>query len=296
MFRSRTMSEVLLAAALALPLVLAGCSSGSSVDDNHLLDDQRRRRPAATDPITIAYISSTSPGREHPRTARRPPGSMPASTCRTPRAASTGTSWCRWSSTTRPARRSIATAVQSAISKGAFGIVSQSPLFFLAAKYPQQAGVPVTGSYDDGPEWGTQPYTNMFASDNGSVTPSTRSTPRSATSSSSTAGRFSAPTATASRRRPAGRPSARPGRSSTPGARSGSWTPPSPSAAWTSPSTALVAKQNNINAHGARPRQQLQLRAGHRAQAGRGQAQGGPVRHRLRARHDQVPGVEHPAG
>ena len=65
----------------------------------------------------------------------------------------------------------IATAVQSAISKGAFGIVSQSPLFFLAAKYPQQQGIPVTGSYDDGPEWGTQPYTNMFSSDNGSVDP-----------------------------------------------------------------------------------------------------------------------------
>lgn len=65
----------------------------------------------------------------------------------------------------------IATAVQSAISKGAFGIVSQSPLMFLAAKYPQQAGMPVTGSYDDGPEWGTQPYTNMFAADNGSVDP-----------------------------------------------------------------------------------------------------------------------------
>ena len=65
----------------------------------------------------------------------------------------------------------IATAVQSAISKGAFGIVSQSPLFFIAAKYPQQAGIPVTGSYSDGPEWGEQPYTNMFASDNGSVDP-----------------------------------------------------------------------------------------------------------------------------
>ena len=64
----------------------------------------------------------------------------------------------------------IATAVQEADSK-AFGIVSQSPLLFLAAKYPNQAGVPVTGTYDDGPEWGTQPYTNMFASDEGSVNP-----------------------------------------------------------------------------------------------------------------------------
>jgi branched-chain amino acid transport system substrate-binding protein len=64
----------------------------------------------------------------------------------------------------------IANVVQEADAK-AFGIVSQSPLFFLAAKYPNQAGVPVTGSYDDGPEWGTQPYTNMFASDEGSVDP-----------------------------------------------------------------------------------------------------------------------------
>ena len=65
----------------------------------------------------------------------------------------------------------IATAVQDALSKGAFGIVSQSALFFLADKYPQEQGVPVTGSYDDGPEWGTQPFTNMFASDHGSVDP-----------------------------------------------------------------------------------------------------------------------------
>ncbi len=66
----------------------------------------------------------------------------------------------------------ITTAVQSALAKGAFGIVAASPLFFLAAKYPQQAGVPVTGSYTDGPEWGEQPYTNMFASDLGSLDPS----------------------------------------------------------------------------------------------------------------------------
>ena len=64
----------------------------------------------------------------------------------------------------------IDSVVQEADPK-AFGIVSQSPLFFLAAKYPNEAGVPVTGSYDDGPEWGTQPYTNMFASDEGSVNP-----------------------------------------------------------------------------------------------------------------------------
>ena len=65
----------------------------------------------------------------------------------------------------------ITTAVQDAVSKGVIGIVSNSLLMFLAAKYAQQAGIPVTGAYTDGPEWGTQPYTNMFASDEGSVDP-----------------------------------------------------------------------------------------------------------------------------
>ena len=65
----------------------------------------------------------------------------------------------------------VNTAVNEAISKGAVGIVSASALFFLAAKTAQQAGVPVTGSYSDGQEWGEQPYTNMFASDDGSLNP-----------------------------------------------------------------------------------------------------------------------------
>src|ERR1700735_4742293 len=66
---------------------------------------------------------------------------------------------------------SSATAVQDAISKNVLGIVAVSPVFFGAAKFPQQAGIPVTGSFSDGPEWGEQPYTNMFAADNGSVDP-----------------------------------------------------------------------------------------------------------------------------
>src|SRR5665213_3479729 len=63
------------------------------------------------------------------------------------------------------------TAVQGAISGGAVGIVANSPLFSLAAKYAQQAGVPVTGNSDDGPEWGEQPYTNMFDAFRGSENP-----------------------------------------------------------------------------------------------------------------------------
>jgi branched-chain amino acid transport system substrate-binding protein len=65
----------------------------------------------------------------------------------------------------------VVTAVQDAVSKGAIGIVSDSAVFFLAAKYPQQDGIPVTGGSFDGPEWGEQPYTNMFAADSGSVDP-----------------------------------------------------------------------------------------------------------------------------
>jgi branched-chain amino acid transport system substrate-binding protein len=64
-----------------------------------------------------------------------------------------------------------ATAVQEAVSRGVIGIVADTALFFSGAKYAQQAGIPVTGSFQDGPEWGEQPYTNMFASDNGSVDP-----------------------------------------------------------------------------------------------------------------------------
>ena len=59
----------------------------------------------------------------------------------------------------------IVTAVKQAIADGVVGIVSVSPLFFLAAKYAQEAGIPVTGGAFDGSEWGTQPYTNMFPSD-----------------------------------------------------------------------------------------------------------------------------------
>lgn len=63
------------------------------------------------------------------------------------------------------------TAVQEAVSHRVLGIVSVGALFFEGAKYAQQAGIPVTGSFQDGPEWGQQPYTNMFAADNGSVDP-----------------------------------------------------------------------------------------------------------------------------
>jgi ABC-type branched-subunit amino acid transport system substrate-binding protein len=158
---NRQISKVLLTAALALPLVVAGCSNSNSATTT---------APASAAPITIAYVSSlTGP-------AASQDGSSPAGFQAriAQQNAAGGVNGHKLvplviDDQTNPSL--TATAVQSAISKGAFGIVSQSPLFFTAAKYPQQQGVPVTGSYDDGPEWGTQPYTNMFASDNGSVDP-----------------------------------------------------------------------------------------------------------------------------
>ena len=67
---------------------------------------------------------------------------------------------------------SIATGVHDAISKGAIGIVSESPVLFLAAKIAADAGIPVTGDDSDGPEWGQPGYTNMFAAVYGSLDPS----------------------------------------------------------------------------------------------------------------------------
>ena len=53
-------------------------------------------------------------------------------------------------------------AAQRLIAEGVFGIIAESPFVFGGFKTMNTAGVPVTGGAYDGPEWGTQPYTNMF--------------------------------------------------------------------------------------------------------------------------------------
>ncbi len=127
--------------------------------------------PAAASPapITIAYITSvTGPGGSEDGTS---PGAFKARIAlQNAEGGVNGHKLVPLVIDDQTSPSQIATAVQEADSK-AFGIVSQSPLFFLAAKYPQQQGVPVTGSYSDGPEWGQQPYTNMFAADVGSLDP-----------------------------------------------------------------------------------------------------------------------------
>jgi ABC-type branched-subunit amino acid transport system substrate-binding protein len=124
---------------------------------------------AAASPITIAYITSvTGPGAAEDATS--PAGFEARLALQNAQGGVHGHKLVPLIIDDQTNPSAIATAVQEADSK-AFAIVSQSPLFFLAAKFPQQAGVPVTGSYSDGPEWGQQPYTNMFAADNGSVDP-----------------------------------------------------------------------------------------------------------------------------
>lgn len=154
----RSVSTSLLGAVAILPIVLAGCSSTSS------------SAPAASAaPITIAYITSVT-GLGASEDGTSPAAFKARIDLQNAEGGVNGHKLVPLVIDDQTSPSEIATAVQEADSR-AFGIVSQSPLFFLAAKYPQQMGVPVTGSYSDGPEWGEQPYTNMFAADNGSVDP-----------------------------------------------------------------------------------------------------------------------------
>jgi ABC-type branched-subunit amino acid transport system substrate-binding protein len=154
--KPKMMSKVLVTTAIFASFITFGVTAGQAA--------------AAPAPITIAYITSlTGPGGAEDATT--PAGFNARIAMQNAEGGVNGHKIIPLVIDDQTSPSLIATAVQSAISKGAFGIVSQSPLFFIAAKYPQQAGIPVTGSYSDGPEWGEQPYTNMFASDNGSVDP-----------------------------------------------------------------------------------------------------------------------------
>ena len=151
----RTAVTVLAAAVVGLPLSLLAATTAPAA--------------ASPAPITIAYITDLT-GEGGSENASSPAGFDARIAMQNAEGGVNGHKLVGLVIDDQTSPSEIATAVQEADSK-AFGIVSQSPLMFLAAKYPNQAGVPVTGTYDDGPEWGTQPYTNMFASDEGSVNP-----------------------------------------------------------------------------------------------------------------------------
>ena len=156
MRKRRTMVPVALAMLTGLPLLLIGATAVTA--------------SASPSPITIAYITDLT-GEGGSQNGTSPAGFEARIDMQNAEGGVNGHKLVPLIIDDQTSPSEIATAVQSAISKGAIGIVSQSPLMFLAAKYPQQAGMPVTGTYDDGPEWGTQPNTNMFASDEGSVDP-----------------------------------------------------------------------------------------------------------------------------
>ena len=125
---------------------------------------------AAGSPLTIAYITSlTGPGA--PEDAGSQAGFLARISLQNAEGGVNGHKLVPLVIDDQSNPSTVATGVQEALSKGVIGIVSNSGLFFLAAKYPQEQGVPVTGFFGDGPEWGEQPYTNMFASDHGSVDP-----------------------------------------------------------------------------------------------------------------------------
>ena len=148
-------------------VVLAAAAAGLPVALVAVTPTPASATPA---PITIAYISSlTGPGGS--QDGDSPAGFQARIALQNSMGGVNGHKLVPLIIDDQTSPTAVATAVQDALSKNAFGIVSQSPLFFLAAKYPNQAGIPVTGSYDDGPEWGTKPYANMFASDEGSVDP-----------------------------------------------------------------------------------------------------------------------------
>ncbi len=125
---------------------------------------------SAKKPITIAMISSLT-GPAGPQFADSPQGFLARIDLQNAEGGVNGHKLVPLIIDDQTSPTIVTTAVEDAISRGAFGIVSVSPLFFAAAKVPNQQGIPVTGGSFDGPEWGTQPYTNMFASDTGSVDP-----------------------------------------------------------------------------------------------------------------------------
>jgi branched-chain amino acid transport system substrate-binding protein len=165
-FRRGRRVRVLSAVSVGAVLILAGCSSNSATSSSTTAATGGSSGGKA--PITIALVTSlTGPGAD-----QFVPGPDAFNARIAAQNAIGGVNGHMIKGivvddqTTQPTE-----AIQDALSKGAFGIVAESPLFFLGAKIPQQQGVPVTGGSVDGPEWGEQPYTNMFAADTGSVDP-----------------------------------------------------------------------------------------------------------------------------
>ena len=145
--RPGRLGSALVAAAICLPAVLIGGLSASG--------------SASQAPLTIAYITS-----ESGLAASQYDGVVDvfkaALDAQNAKGGVNGHKLVPMVIDDQTSPSAAATGIQEAISKNVIGIVANSALMGLIAKYPQQAGVPVTGDNSDGPEWGEQPYTNMF--------------------------------------------------------------------------------------------------------------------------------------
>jgi branched-chain amino acid transport system substrate-binding protein len=162
MRRAKGVTAAALAAMAALvgaPFMAAPAAAGSSGGPHF-----------SGSPITIAFISSTT-GLAAPLFQQAPQGFLARIALQNAEGGVNGHKLVPLVINDQTSVTADATGVQLAISRGAIGIVADSSLFFGGYKYAQQAGVPVTGSSLDGPEWGEQPNTNMFASDTGSIDP-----------------------------------------------------------------------------------------------------------------------------
>ena len=156
--------------------------------------------------------------------------------------------------------------------------------------------MPVTGAYTDGPEWGTQPYTNMFASDEGSVDPKY---PANTTIDAilkahggTVLGAYGYGISPTSTRAAEGDAQA----ATHLGMKVGVLNTSVPFGSVDFTSDALDCQAGSRECARAIARQQLQLRPGGSTEASRSEAQGGTLRHRVRAGCDPLAGLERPAG
>ena len=77
-----------------------------------------------------------------------------------------------------------ATAAETAVNAGAFAVDYNSPFAFGAIKYLTAAGIPVVGGAYDGPEWSEpQTFPQHVLLDAGDLSPATRCTPPTPSSS-----------------------------------------------------------------------------------------------------------------
>jgi branched-chain amino acid transport system substrate-binding protein len=166
----RVKRSALIASTVALGLTLAACGSSSSSSTTTTAASGGSSSGGNGQPIKIALVSSLT-GSDAALNADSPVGFNARIAAQNAAGGINGHKIDPIVIDDQTSPTVITTAVQQAIADGAVGIVSDSPLFFLGAKYAQQAGIPVTGGSFDGSEWGTQPNTNMFPSDGGNTDP-----------------------------------------------------------------------------------------------------------------------------